>query len=99
MLKEPMKMCYECGEWKTVLECWKDRNMCRVCGSKYNAARWRAQAPVLLKMKKKDNAVRMTLKYLDKLNVDGECLVCDCNGFHADGCEAGILIKKLRSIQ
>jgi len=92
-------ICRECGEWKDRSECWTSRKICKSCGSKYNSAKWLAQDPAALNSKRRKNAVLITIKYLDKINVDGQCVICECSGFHADKCEAGILLSKLKAIQ
>jgi hypothetical protein len=45
------------------------------------------------------NAIRCATKWVEKLVLEGECLVCKGVHFHSDGCEADALLKKLREIQ
>lgn len=92
-------ICRECGEWKDRSECWASRKICKPCGSRMNASKWKAKDALVIKMHKRNGILDATIKHLGKLVYEGECLVCDCVGFHADSCEAWILIKKLKALQ
>ena len=87
--------CTSCGLDRPIIECYANSGECRSCASRFG----RSSIGRIGLVKLRGNAIRCATKWVEKLVLEGECLVCKGVHFHSDGCEADALLKKLREIQ
>ena len=99
LLQQDTMQCSTCKKDKPILECYTYTGRCKECHKAHMAKWYQANKNTISLAKRHDNAIRCATKWVEKLVLEGECLVCKGVHFHSDGCEADALLKKLREIQ
>jgi len=99
LLSQDTMRCSTCKQDKPILECYTYTGRCKECHAMHMAKWYQRNKNTISLAKRHENAVRCAQKWVEKLVLEGECLVCKGQHFHVDGCEANGLLVRLREIR